>query len=243
MSAILRVKDENGNWIEIPAIQGEKGDRGERGERGEKGEKGDTPSLDGYATEQYLDDAIANIELPEASGGGAFTEYVLMDVTLEEEVSSVEIAVNPWEAGYEELKKAINECDEMFFLSRLYKPAEQTERGAFKLVAGDGSTGAEYGIAGTDASSPSSNAYHEYQDSVAFFHFNRNNYGLKETVGTECWVATGDNQYNNYTTTTTRTLTGNQLRPVSVNARVYAKTATSFGVGSRFVVIARKWNR
>lgn len=28
MAAILKIKDENGNWIAIPAIQGEKGENG-----------------------------------------------------------------------------------------------------------------------------------------------------------------------------------------------------------------------
>lgn len=49
MSAILKVRDENGNLIEIPAIvgpqgktgpQGEIGPQGEKGEKGEKGERG-----------------------------------------------------------------------------------------------------------------------------------------------------------------------------------------------------------
>lgn len=44
--SILRIKDENGNLIEIPAIKGDKGDKGDKGERGEKGEKGDTGTVD-----------------------------------------------------------------------------------------------------------------------------------------------------------------------------------------------------
>ena len=44
---ILKIKDESGKWVNIPAIQGaqgkqgEKGDKGERGFKGEKGDKGD----------------------------------------------------------------------------------------------------------------------------------------------------------------------------------------------------------
>lgn len=39
--AILRVKDANGQWKEIPAIKGDKGDKGDKGETGAKGDKGD----------------------------------------------------------------------------------------------------------------------------------------------------------------------------------------------------------
>lgn len=38
MAAILRIKDENGNWIDIPAIVGPKGPAGEPGVKGDKGE-------------------------------------------------------------------------------------------------------------------------------------------------------------------------------------------------------------
>lgn len=41
MSAILRVRDENGNIIEIPAIIGQTGPRGERGPQGEPGIPGE----------------------------------------------------------------------------------------------------------------------------------------------------------------------------------------------------------
>ena len=78
------------------------------------GQTGDvelTASDVGAATEQFVKDAIANIELPEVSGGGAFTEYVLMDITLEEEVSRVEIVPTDSEEK-EKLKNIINECDE-----------------------------------------------------------------------------------------------------------------------------------
>ena len=44
------------------SIQGPKGDTGEQGLRGEPGPKGDTPNLDGYATEQYVNDILGDIE-------------------------------------------------------------------------------------------------------------------------------------------------------------------------------------
>lgn len=41
MASILKIKDDKGNIIEIPAIQGPPGPQGPQGEQGEKGDKGD----------------------------------------------------------------------------------------------------------------------------------------------------------------------------------------------------------
>ena len=41
MAAIIRVRDKNGNVIDIPAIVGAPGEKGETGAQGEKGDKGD----------------------------------------------------------------------------------------------------------------------------------------------------------------------------------------------------------
>ena len=38
--AILRVKDKDGNWQEIPSLIGAKGDKGDKGDKGERGERG-----------------------------------------------------------------------------------------------------------------------------------------------------------------------------------------------------------
>ena len=55
----------------IQGVQGEKGDKGDTGEQGPqgepgiqgpKGDKGDTPSLEGYATKDYVDDMLGDIE-------------------------------------------------------------------------------------------------------------------------------------------------------------------------------------
>jgi hypothetical protein len=46
--------------------------RGPKGDKGDQGEQGDTPSLDGYATEQYVNEAIANIEV----GNVDLSDYV-----------------------------------------------------------------------------------------------------------------------------------------------------------------------
>lgn len=51
MAAILRVKDENGNIVSIPAIKGDKGEKGEKGDRGLPG-SGGVP--DGGTTGQVL---------------------------------------------------------------------------------------------------------------------------------------------------------------------------------------------
>lgn len=37
---ILQIRDENGNWVSIPALQGEKGEPGEKGEIGPVGPQG-----------------------------------------------------------------------------------------------------------------------------------------------------------------------------------------------------------
>lgn len=43
----------NEPWVEIPALQGAKGD------------KGDTPDLSGYATTEYVDNAVGNVDIPD----------------------------------------------------------------------------------------------------------------------------------------------------------------------------------
>lgn len=64
--------------------QGPKGDKGDKGEQGPagpegpQGPKGDTPDLTGYATEKYVDEAIAAIEIPEA---GEMNNVVIIDNT------------------------------------------------------------------------------------------------------------------------------------------------------------------
>lgn len=40
--AILRIKGESGEWVEIPAIKGDTGAKGDKGDTGAKGDKGDT---------------------------------------------------------------------------------------------------------------------------------------------------------------------------------------------------------
>lgn len=37
MSTIIRYKDENGKWVSLPSIRGEKGEKGETGDKGDPG--------------------------------------------------------------------------------------------------------------------------------------------------------------------------------------------------------------
>lgn len=51
MGKILRIKDDRGRWITVPALIGEKGERGEPGEPGRPGESGadgKDATIDGY---------------------------------------------------------------------------------------------------------------------------------------------------------------------------------------------------
>lgn len=63
------------NAIEV--IELTPGPQGEKGEKGDKGDKGDTPSLDGYATETFVANKIAEAQL----GGGEvdLTGYATKD--------------------------------------------------------------------------------------------------------------------------------------------------------------------
>ena len=58
MAAILRVKDENGNIVSIPAIKGEKG---------EKGDKGDTGAA--FTYEDFTPEQLAALKGPKGDNG------------------------------------------------------------------------------------------------------------------------------------------------------------------------------
>ena len=53
----------DGSTATAGVIKTVKGDKGDKGDRGERGEKGDTPSLDGVATTEYVDNVIKNVEV------------------------------------------------------------------------------------------------------------------------------------------------------------------------------------
>lgn len=55
-------------------LKGEKGDIGATGPQGPKGDKGDTPDLTGYATKEYVDEAIAGIDIPETDLSNYYTK-------------------------------------------------------------------------------------------------------------------------------------------------------------------------
>lgn len=46
MSSVLKVRNELGDWVDIPAIVGEKGEKGDKGDSGEPGKDGQ-PGKDG----------------------------------------------------------------------------------------------------------------------------------------------------------------------------------------------------
>lgn len=69
--AIMRLLDENGEFINIPAIQGAPGKDGEQGPQGEPGPKGDkgepgkdgiTQDLSNYYNKNEIDTMIGDIE-------------------------------------------------------------------------------------------------------------------------------------------------------------------------------------
>ena len=72
--SVLKIKDSNGNWIDIPAIKGEQGPAGERGPQGIQGETGATgpAGRDGYV--QYTAGENITIEnnVISASGGSEY---------------------------------------------------------------------------------------------------------------------------------------------------------------------------
>jgi hypothetical protein len=57
--AVLQIKDGQGNWVSIPAIQGPEGPQGP---------VGPAPDLSNYATKDYVEDAISDA-ITDALGG------------------------------------------------------------------------------------------------------------------------------------------------------------------------------
>ena len=63
-----------------------------KGPQGEKGDKGDTPSLDGYATETYVTNAIANAQLGGGDGTVDLSGYATKDHTHDEYALKTDIS-------------------------------------------------------------------------------------------------------------------------------------------------------
>jgi hypothetical protein len=97
-------------------FQGEKGDKGDRGEQGPKGDKGDTPDLTGYATESYVNDAIANIEIPES---GEMNNVVIIKETVDDgdRIQSL-IDEGKWPILYDRLQETY--CPLLYFGNKEY---------------------------------------------------------------------------------------------------------------------------
>ena len=101
MAAILRVKDENGNIVSIPAIKGDKGEKGDKGDRGLPG-SGGVP--DGGTTGQVLtknSNADGDAGWKEVSGGSSKNYRKIAEVTISEEINNIvinkDINGNPFE--------------------------------------------------------------------------------------------------------------------------------------------------
>ena len=90
MAAIIRVRDENGNVIDIPAIVGAPGEKGETGAQGEKGDKGDPGAV--QTVNGVAPDENGNVEV---AAGGNDSLQLLFKVVTTEEVLTILSGVNP----------------------------------------------------------------------------------------------------------------------------------------------------
>ena len=87
MAAILRVKDENGNIVSIPAIKGDKGEKGDPGEKGEKGERGEPGTVDGLPSGGYKGQSLVksgdgNGEVEWGGYGREYSSIITVPTTL-----------------------------------------------------------------------------------------------------------------------------------------------------------------
>ena len=69
MNIIQYRKDKDSPWVGIPALKGDKGD------------KGDMPDLTGYATTDYVDEAVGNVDIPDVdlTGYAKLTDIPSLD--------------------------------------------------------------------------------------------------------------------------------------------------------------------
>lgn len=102
---------------------GPQGPKGDQGIQGEKGDPGETPSLEGYATEQYVQDAIANIDIPEGGGDVDLSNYYTKEETYSK--TEVDSLISEPEKSYilkfqEGNSKAITDEATLEFLNLVY---------------------------------------------------------------------------------------------------------------------------
>ena len=57
----LKIKDENGKWVNFPTVKGDKGDKGEAGTTNYN-ELENKPDLTVYATKEYVNELLGGIE-------------------------------------------------------------------------------------------------------------------------------------------------------------------------------------
>ena len=197
---------------------------------------GEVFDLESYVSTE-IEEAIAGIDIP--TGGGSYTDVVLMDVTLEEEVSVISL-----DATSEQLNEFFN-ADILYATAMLYPASEQTERGGFFL--GGRHTGGmlfnmidcNSGLISGLVPSSTATALPQYVRSIIF----NDSAGYTQTALSDLKFVVY--AYNLQDANTSWTVNS---RPVMfVRARnttgFLAKTSTAFGVGSQFKIIARRFNR
>ncbi len=135
MAAILRVKDENGNIVSIPAIKGDKGEKGDPGEKGEKGERGAPGTVDGLPSGGYKGQSL--VKSGDGNGevewGGDGLEY--------DSVMTVPLLVNDGKTSY------INIAVDKNPIYAQYYPLTQINEGAELVPAVDYADGYALGYA------------------------------------------------------------------------------------------------
>lgn len=75
----------------IPGPQGPQGIPGEKGDKGDPGEPGPAPDLEIYATKEYVDDAISNIEIPDVDLTDYATKEYVDDAIANIDTSDIDL--------------------------------------------------------------------------------------------------------------------------------------------------------
>ena len=98
-------------------IQGERGEKGDKGDKGEpgpegpQGPKGDTPSLEGYATEQYVQNAIQGIETGDVDLSDYALKTDLNNLVTKERADELEEAIADLNTEVNDFSNALGDID------------------------------------------------------------------------------------------------------------------------------------
>lgn len=85
MNIIQYRKDKDSPWQSIPALKGDKGD---------KGDPGETPDLSGYATVDYVDEAVGNVDISDVDLSGYAKTTDIPDVSSFQTATQVQQLIN-----------------------------------------------------------------------------------------------------------------------------------------------------